>query len=58
LGHAGVTHDGLDTTASALRHPYYMHDAIYAQPGALRCSCAATKDALAGAAARLRRWTE
>jgi len=35
-------------------HPYYMHDAIYAQPGALRLVLRENRDALAGAAARLR----
>ena len=34
-------------------HPYYMHDAIYAQPGALRLLPRANADALAAAAARL-----
>src|SRR5262249_31816379 len=34
-------------------HPYYMHDAIYAQPGALRLLMRGNEDALAGAAARL-----
>jgi len=35
-------------------HPYYMHDAIYAQPGALRLLMRGNEDALAGAAARLK----
>lgn len=35
-------------------HPYYMHDAIYAQPGALRLVLRANAEALADAAARLR----
>lgn len=35
-------------------HPYYMHDAIYAQPGALRLVLRGNRDALAAAAARLR----
>jgi len=35
-------------------HPYYMHDAIYAQPGALRLLVRGNADALAAAAARLR----
>lgn len=35
-------------------HPYYMHDAIYAQPGALRLVMRGNEAALAGAAARLR----
>lgn len=35
-------------------HPYYMHDAIYAQPGALRLLGRANAAALAGAAERLR----
>ncbi len=34
-------------------HPYYMHDAIYAQPGALRLVTRGNGDALDGAAARL-----
>ena len=34
-------------------HPYYMHDAIYAQPGALRLLLRANAEPLAGAAARL-----
>jgi glucosamine--fructose-6-phosphate aminotransferase (isomerizing) len=34
-------------------HPYYMHDAIYAQPGALRLVTRGNEDALDGAAARL-----
>lgn len=35
-------------------HPFYMHDAIYAQPGALRLAGRGNETALAGAAARLR----
>ena len=35
-------------------HPYYMHDAIYAQPGALRLVLRGNGEALAGASARLR----
>jgi glutamine---fructose-6-phosphate transaminase (isomerizing) len=35
-------------------HPYYMHDAIYAQPGALRLVTRGQDDAIAAAAARLR----
>jgi glucosamine--fructose-6-phosphate aminotransferase (isomerizing) len=35
-------------------HPYYMHDAIYAQPGALRLVTRPNTAALEGAAARLR----
>jgi glutamine---fructose-6-phosphate transaminase (isomerizing) len=35
-------------------HPYYMHDAIYAQPGALRLVLRANADAVQEAAARLR----
>jgi len=35
-------------------HPYYMHDAIYAQPGALRLVARGQGDAIAAAAARLR----
>lgn len=35
-------------------HPYYMHDAIYAQPGALRLVRRGNEEALAAAAARLR----
>src|SRR5213593_221228 len=35
-------------------HPYYMHDAIYAQPGALRLVLRGNGEALRGAAARLR----
>jgi len=35
-------------------HPYYMHDAIYAQPGALRLVLRANAPAVAEAAARLR----
>ncbi len=35
-------------------HPYYMHDAIYAQPGALRLVLRDNRAALAGAAAQLR----
>jgi glucosamine--fructose-6-phosphate aminotransferase (isomerizing) len=35
-------------------HPYHMHDAIYAQPGALRLVMRPNGDAVAGAAERLR----
>ena len=35
-------------------HPFHMHDAIYAQPGALRLVGRGNGDALAGAAERLR----
>jgi len=35
-------------------HPFHMHDAIYAQPGALRLLGRGNADALAGAAERLR----
>jgi glucosamine--fructose-6-phosphate aminotransferase (isomerizing) len=35
-------------------HPYYMHDAIYAQPGALRLVVRSNHEALAAAAGRLR----
>ena len=35
-------------------HPYHMHDAIYAQPGALRLVARGQGDAIAAAAARLR----
>jgi glucosamine--fructose-6-phosphate aminotransferase (isomerizing) len=35
-------------------HPYYMHDAIYAQPGALRLVGRGNEDALTAAAGRLR----
>ncbi|HLC40017.1 MAG TPA: SIS domain-containing protein, partial [Methylomirabilota bacterium] len=35
-------------------HPYYMHDAIYAQPGALRLVTRGNEAFLSGAAARLR----
>lgn len=35
-------------------HPYYMHDAIYAQPGALRLVTRGQDELIAGAAARLR----
>jgi glucosamine--fructose-6-phosphate aminotransferase (isomerizing) len=35
-------------------HPYYMHDAIYSQPGALRLVTRGNDAALAGASARLR----
>ena len=35
-------------------HPYYMHDAIYAQPGALRLVTRGQGDAIEAAAARLR----
>ena len=35
-------------------HPYYMHDAIYAQPGALRLVTRGQGDLIAGAASRLR----
>ncbi len=35
-------------------HPYFMHDAIYAQPGALRLVLRANGDAIAAAAERLR----
>ncbi len=35
-------------------HPYYMHDAIYAQPGALRLVLRGNGEVLAGAAERLR----
>ncbi len=34
-------------------HPYYMHDAIYAQPGALRLLTRGQGEAIEGAAARL-----
>jgi hypothetical protein len=34
-------------------HPYYTHDAIYAQPGALRLLTRGQGPALAAAAARL-----
>jgi glucosamine--fructose-6-phosphate aminotransferase (isomerizing) len=35
-------------------HPFHMHDAIYAQPGALRLVARGNEGALAGAAERLR----
>src|SRR2546428_8191702 len=35
-------------------HPYYMHDAIYAQPGALRLVTHGQGDLIAGPASRLR----
>src|SRR5881628_3791121 len=35
-------------------HPHYMHDAIYAQPGALRLVTRGQGDLIAGAASRLR----
>jgi glucosamine--fructose-6-phosphate aminotransferase (isomerizing) len=35
-------------------HPYFMHDAIYAQPGALRLVLRGNEEALAAAAGRLR----
>src|SRR2546428_14152723 len=35
-------------------HPYYMHDAIYAQPGALRLVTRGQGELIAGAAARLK----
>jgi glucosamine--fructose-6-phosphate aminotransferase (isomerizing) len=35
-------------------HPYYMHDAIYAQPGALRLVARGQADAIEAAALRLR----
>src|SRR5207244_5737571 len=35
-------------------HPYYMHDAIHAQPGALRTVTRSNAEALASAAERLR----
>ncbi|MGH6690333.1 MAG: hypothetical protein ACREF4_06615, partial [Gammaproteobacteria bacterium] len=35
-------------------HPFHMHDAIYAQPGALRLVSRGNGAALAGAAERLR----
>ena len=35
-------------------HPYYMHDAIYAQPGALRLVTRGNEAALDGATERLR----
>src|SRR5712691_10359617 len=35
-------------------HPYYMHDAIYAQPGALRLALRANGAAVQAAAERLR----
>jgi len=35
-------------------HPYYMHDAIYAQPGALRLVARGQGEAIEAAAARLR----
>src|SRR2546430_9426346 len=34
-------------------HPYYMHDAIYAQPGALRLVTRGQGDLIDGAASRL-----
>lgn len=40
--------------AARAGHPYHMHDAIYAQPGALRLVERANTAALAGAVARLR----
>ena len=40
--------------APRVGHPYYMHDAIYAQPGALRLVARGQGDAIAAAAARLR----
>jgi glucosamine--fructose-6-phosphate aminotransferase (isomerizing) len=42
------------TPAPRPGHPYHMHDAIYAQPGALRLVMRGNEEALAGAAARLR----
>ena len=35
-------------------HPYHMHDAIYAQPGALRLVARGQGDAIEAAATRLR----
>jgi glucosamine--fructose-6-phosphate aminotransferase (isomerizing) len=34
-------------------HPYYMHDAIYSQPGALRVVLRGQEEVLRGAAQRL-----
>ena len=35
-------------------HPYHMHDAIYAQPGALRLVARGQAERIEGAALRLR----
>ena len=40
--------------AARTGHPYYMHDAIYAQPGALRLVARGQADAIEAAALRLR----
>jgi glucosamine 6-phosphate synthetase-like amidotransferase/phosphosugar isomerase protein len=40
--------------AARTGHPYYMHDAIYAQPGALRLVARGQGDAIEAAALRLR----
>jgi len=42
------------TPAPRTSHPYYMHDAIYAQPGALRLVARGQAEAIEGAALRLR----
>ena len=41
-------------SAPRTAHPYYMHDAIYAQPGALRLVARGQGDAIEAAALRLR----
>jgi glucosamine--fructose-6-phosphate aminotransferase (isomerizing) len=41
-------------TAARTRHPFHMHDAIYAQPGALRLVTSGNETALDAAAAALR----
>jgi len=43
------------TTPARTSHPFFMHDAIYAQPGALRLVTRGNESALADAAARLAR---
>jgi glucosamine--fructose-6-phosphate aminotransferase (isomerizing) len=43
----------MTTSPSRSSHPFFMHDAIYAQPGALRLVTRGNETALADAAARL-----
>src|SRR5262249_23260447 len=43
----------MSSSASRAEHPFHMHDAIYAQPGALRLVMRGQSDVLARAAAGL-----
>jgi glucosamine--fructose-6-phosphate aminotransferase (isomerizing) len=45
---------GVESSSMRTGHPFHMHDAIYAQPGALRLVPRGNEQALAGAAERLR----